>query len=240
MKNLLVLLILLVPSLAVSDTTVQFIQPASSCEDCSGTTSHVWYCDNVDVTIGSPCGCSDTDTTMTAVGNAALSSGSAVFNDTSSNGGDYYSCDAASTWDDAGTVFFKLTQTTGVASTIIWQLYSDANDYINLIYYGSGQLRASYSFNGTVDNITTTGGVISNGNTYIIRYRYQTGVAGTDHQITIYNASMVQLDDISEDDDISDFTDEPGAGSFRVGNPGSAVNSNFSVDYINFYSEWVD
>lgn len=217
---------------------------AGGCASCSGTATFIWECNSTTVGEGSPCGCSDGDTTATANGQVSISSGAAVFNDTSNNGADFYAFDNGAdvlTDDTLGTVFIRFKVTTWVDAAKLFRLYGNDNNFIALRLASSNDLDGRFNHGGVLETIEITGGNISTGTEYIARYRWQTGEAGDDHQITLFNTSMSQLDNILEDDDPTAFAVQAGDGDFRVGHDTTgSTGSNISVYYIHVYNEWKD
>ena len=214
-----------------------------SCADCSGTATHIWECNNTTVgTGGPPCGCSDGDTSASANGDATITSGAAVFDDTGSNNGqDFYAftvsnddiCD-----DQLGTVFIRFKVDTWVNAARLFRLYGSNDNFLRVVLESDNDLVGTHEGNNTTETVALSGNATGTGTEYIVRYRWQDGVAGTDHQITLYNTSMGELDNNADDDDITEFTTQAGVGDFRVGNDSNNAGSDINIYYIHVYNEW--
>lgn len=95
--------------------------------------------------------------------------------------------------------------------------------------------------NADQNNTKLIGNAVSTGTEYIARIRWKDDVAGVDMQITLYNTSMVQQDDVTFDGDITAFNVQAGAGDFRVGNfVNWAQDAKITYEYARFYNEWLD
>ncbi len=213
----------------------------SACADCSGTLTFAWECNTTTVGEGSPCGCSDGDTSATQNDDAAISAGAVVLNDVSANGVDYYAFDngADVLFDDTlGTVFIRFKVTTWVDSVMLWGVYEDATDYIKIWLTSSNDLAGVHEGNNDINTAQLFGNAVSTGTEYIVRYRWKVGEAGNDHQITLYNTAMAQQDDTEDDDDLTAFDDQPGNSDYKVGTRSATANSNISIYYIHHYNEW--
>jgi len=89
---------------------------AESCDDCSGDVKFAWHLENVDVTLGTPCGCvdADGDEIGTANGGATLSDTQKQdgTNSLYNAGNDYYSFDVSSNdiidLQDQGAISFYI------------------------------------------------------------------------------------------------------------------------------------
>lgn len=242
-KYLILLSLFLCPSVEAAGR-LDYLKGATSsfsCADCSGTAVLIWGCDTTTVTSGSAptCGCADQDTTASAVGEATITTGECIFNDAGNNGDDYYVLDSPSTSDLVGTVFIKFYFTTIVNNAILFKIYQGAGNQLSVYITDTGRLVGYYN-GGATDTVTlATGTAVSTGSYFTLRYRWKAAEAGTDHQMTLYNAALAQIDDLAEDDDLVAFEIDPAY--IHVGlNSTSANGSNFKISYVHLYAEWVD
>ncbi len=210
----------------------------SACPDCSGTLYMKWDCDNVDITTDG--GCSDDDTSAALGDDAAIASDWLVLNDTGNDGLDRATfAISAADIEDVFTVFVKFKVTTWVDNEGLFILYGDANDYIVVKTYSSNDLQAVFIQDGTSDTVTLTGNHIATGTEYIFRYRAKVGEAGTDHELTLYDASMVEIETDADDDDLVALTNTPVSlylGDYYIGGTGY----NTSIDFCRVFKEWRD
>ena len=106
----------------------------NGCDDCSGTLKFSWHMENVDVTLGTPCGCSDGDTTATANDSITLS-------DTQEKDGTYsaYAADAGKYYSFTGSaedlvdmdealVIFWVYITTWAEDAHLFEVFGNANE----------------------------------------------------------------------------------------------------------------
>ena len=247
------LIVVLIPLSAYADRSgysmIARKNAAVSCADCAlNDASFIWECNSVTVgdTGFSPCGCSDGDTSMNANDDAAISSGTCVFNDVGGDGGDFY--DATISSDDllddtVGTVFIRFKVTTWIAYAHLFAAYGDADDKINIYLIGtsgSGDIECEHQGNADYETIATTSTELALNTEYILRYRWNTAASAADHQITTYTTAMVEVDDSGAGDDLTAFTDAQT--SLRVGNwrADDYFSSNITIYYVHVYKAWKD
>jgi hypothetical protein len=205
-------------------------------------TSFVWECDNTTAEYANTGG----DTSATAVGgDEAISGGACVFNDTSANGNDYYYFTVGSGTfpeidDEVGTVFIRFKVTTWVNESYLWNPWADANDNIYIKLANNDDLMARHQANGASDFVTLTGNAVSTGTEYILRYRWDVSRTVQDQQLTLYNTSMTELDDIGPSNTIDAFTDQLGTDAHYIGQDTATSGSNFSLYYIHVFKTWRD
>jgi len=217
------------------------------CYSCTDPVGILWECN--DLTVGdtnySPCGCSSGDSEATNSG-AAISTGTCVYDDTSENNGiDYFIFDVSS-YDifdsDAGTLFIRMTVDTAITDTRIFMVYAGAGDYIALGTDGVDDLKGVYRGNaGTVRTVTTTSAYCTAGTEFILRFRWR--LTGTPNlELNVYNTSMVeQGTGPTNDNELDEWTDDPGAGEFWVGeNRGAITGYKHTVKYYHLYKDWRD
>jgi len=220
---------------------------AASCADCSGTASFIWECNSTTVgdTGFSPCGCSDGDTTLAATGGVSVSAGTFIMDDIAGgDGNDYYSADVSSDDvidDTIGTVFIRLTVNTWSDDTRLFRLVGDANNFIYLSIDSLNDIRIWHEGNDVRTQIVTAGNSFATDTEYIIRARWRTADLDPNLQITFFNTSMVQQDDVSDNTNLTAFTTQAGAGDLKIGNPNNVgTGAKYTIKYMHFYKEWLD
>jgi len=210
------------------------VPSAGSCDDCSGTLKFAWHAENVDVTKGTPCGCSDGDTTASASGSPSLSNVqksdgtySVLINATS----EYYEFTKSGT-DLLDPDDFKITfdlyvinlNSTGEEVEIITSYY-DSNDYI-IVMLDASYIKVYHKGNGTSDTM------ILNLDGYTeqwlsCEYQAKTSVEGNDHYLSCGDAGSVE-----EDDDHVAFNNQPTKLVIGTGGGSSSYNDGDATYYI--------
>jgi len=210
--------------------------------DCSGTAYLLWECDNVDVTVS---GCADDDTSATANDQATITAGWAVYDDSAdSDGHDYHKFTVTdTTLDDEFTIFIRFKIDTWTDNARLFDLMADVDNFARIQLYSSNDLLMAYKNGTNGDNVSAylNGNHVSTGTEYILRYRRRID-AGVDHEITLFNTSMVQQETEQTDVDWGgSFSTEPSTDDLRIGNTLSAAQgSDINIDYVHIYQEWRD
>lgn len=114
------------------------------CTDCSGDVMFAWNMEDAsDITSGTPCGCSDGDTTPTAIDSIALTNTQAKDGTWAANkadSGKYYEFDVSAddiAFDEEGKLVLWIWQVSVVNASTIFKIYGDANNYWK-VYQGTG------------------------------------------------------------------------------------------------------
>jgi len=215
---------------------------APSCYDCSGVGAHLWECNSTTVGEGTPCGCTDNDSTASGTGDVGIATGLCSFDDTvSEDGNDYYTFGAPSTTiDESGTVFIKFRINTAVASIRLFQIIgtSGAVDRLQAYLYGSTNIAGLYLGNSVSLDVRLSGGNTAVDTWYIARYYWNDG--GTDsHRITLLNGSTSAT--IEDNEDVEALTAfSTNSASLECGNHSAITSSDFDIDYIHVYTGWVE
>ena len=255
MKKL-IILILLFPALCfggpIQDAQKKVIARKNAvvaCYDCSGTASFLWECNSTTVgdTGFSPCGCvsSGEDDIAASSGNVSIADGTCIFNDTSANGLDTYYFDNGTDGlsdDTVGTVFIRFKITTwGNDDVSLFNIYEDADNYIQLRYDTSDELAGRHRGNATAVNVVTTDSPLSTGVEYIARFRWRTADLDPNLTVNVYLTSMEeQGSGASDNTNCTAFANQAGVSDFKIGNFSSNTGSNVTIYYVHTYGEWLD
>lgn len=132
-------------------------------DDCAGDIAMTWHMEDVDVTIGTPAGCSDYDTSATDMNGATLSTDQANDGTSSFLHGpeDSYAFDVPNaTIEDTGTIcqsVYVADWSVGTDFTRFFRIYIDDNDSIALYWkYDGSATDITFRAEGSNDNDTRT------------------------------------------------------------------------------------
>lgn len=226
---------------------------AAATDSCTGGLLFSWHCENVDVTLGGVAGgvnngCSAGYTTATANSSAAINA-----DHTAQDGTNH--CDFPTASDRylftvssndianpaAGTVIFYLKLQTPLQYNGLFRLYADANDYLKIAISTADkdELTLSYSGNGTIKTITTSGINMTTGVWYKITAKWS--VAGVSEGGTKYLS--IDVDDATGTRAygtaaLTAFTDALGTDGLQFGET-DGYASDFQIDNIKVYDSWL-
>jgi len=213
-KISLLLLLVFIPALAYAWGVVGIsggVPSGGSCDDCSGDLKFSWHMENVDLTLGTPCGCVDSGGDITATANASIElsatqkqdgSTSALFNADN----EYYSFTVSSgdlITAAEGKVIFYVYIDTFDADESVFSAVGDADDYIEIqmvINSAAIDFYGVYSGAGTIDTLLVDSNRIEDEWIYV-EYGWKYGVDGNDHYIKICDADGVSNCVTEEQDD---------------------------------------
>ena len=218
-----------------------------SCYDCdSDDATFLWECNSTTVGTGTPCGCSDGDTTTSANDEATITAGACVFDDTGGtpDGLDFFPFDVSSDdiFDDSiGTVFINFKVDTFVDDVTLLYVYKDDDNRFRVKIDNSDEVSTVHEGQNNSQWAATTDSPVSTGVIYIVRVKWEVG--GTpDLAINIFNEAMVeQGSGATNDTPLTLMNPEPGAGGLQVGNGlAVGVGANFTIYYIHIYNTLKD
>jgi hypothetical protein len=194
---------------------------APSCDDCSGARTFAWHMENVDVTLGTPCGCSDADTIADGSGDIDfVDAAPAPFDGTYSlcwlGALDYAYFTLSGTINPENfsvTILVNMVDGTFDSGTEIFELYGDTNDYINL------------QITGAEDALDVQGKVSANGTSYYIAnnadradsewfcvvYKVKFDEEGNDHSLSVCDSDCASncVTNTEDDDIVANFDTTP-------------------------------
>lgn len=213
-------------------------------DSCTGGLLFSWHCENVDVTVGTPTGCSAGDTTATANSSAAIN------NDHTAQDGSNH-CDFPTASDRylfdissndiattaAGTVIFYVKFQTITAYMGLFRIYGDADDYISVTVNATAdEAYLSYAGQGGSTRSAVTGAAnMTTGVWYKITAKWS--VAGVDESGTKYLS--IDVDDTNRGYGTSAVTAFTNAAvSLQIGETGG-VSSDAQIDNIKVYNSWL-
>ena len=180
--SLLVLSSCMSPSDAAINVAVGSPPAVAGCDSCSGDLSlavHFEDATNHNVTVGTPCGCSDGDAIYTLAS-------SAVESTTQKSDGTYslsiptmadYAVFDVSTNDIftpvAGTLVFDMYVTTWANYTVLFTARYNATNYLTVTILDDSEIRARYSGAGTVITVETSGASLVVNTWYTITVKWR-------------------------------------------------------------------
>lgn len=168
----LVLLLFAVPTFAGGGATMMMVMGSppvagGTCDDCSGSRIFSWHMENINIELGTPCGCSD-DATKTATysGDFALSTDNVIdgtYTGYRVNASDYATVPLTGTSTTQGYISWGMDAVNVVSGSIkIVELYYDNNNFFRVSQSSSDALTALYTGNGAARQATTTALTIGN------------------------------------------------------------------------------
>lgn len=211
---------------ALSPTFLQLVagSDTAACDDCSGSLKFAWHMEDndstPDVTLGSPCGCSDGDT-------IGVENGSPVFSSAQKSDGTYSLhinalneryVFTATEYDVIDLRDLKLTfdiyivsyPSGGTYTEFFTSTEGDANNFLVLRIAGTGTIiNVSTRSGGTQEYLSTP--AISTGSWISCEYQAKHNVSGVDHYMNCTGVAAVE-----EDDDFVNYTGD-GSGDLIVG-----------------------
>lgn len=215
---------------------------ASPCDSCTGNLLFSWHCENDDVTLGTPCGCSVGDTTGTAASGAVLSTDQkqdGTYSLSIPTVSDYYGFTWASSDilnPNAGTIDFWFRYAYITAGTPIY-FWVDVNNriYVNPDVSNT-YLAATHISGGTISSGRTGVSVVTSNTWYHAKIRWDTTAhSGLYLKVTCDTTT-------GESNDAGQGTNPLGtwAGTSGTLNIGDYLGNggSFYVDNIKIYNNW--
>jgi len=221
----------------------------AGCDDCSGTVMFQTHFEDLDVTTGTPCGCSDGDESGVTNGTAAISSTQKSDGTNSlycADGEDYvvYTNTGNALIDlDAGHLIFDLYIDTWVDNADVFGIRPDTNNQIRIEMDGSSGAIDFYLVHETNNDVYP---MSCNSNkaedTWLrLRYDWKQGVEGNDMKLQVWDLTppdtLNNLEPIEEDNDFDAKT--LGEGDLNIGVKDAAAAKvyidNFSIHSDSIY-----
>jgi len=232
-KLSLLLLLLLIPALAYA-WGVAIIGSGGGTSAAGGCDNlFEWHCENVDITLGTPAGCSAGDTTAAATGSPAISNTqkSDGTNSVHINTQDEYYEFAIDTSDLLDPDDFKITFDLYIVSmpvggtTYLMYNVGGVNDkfYISLDSTNAG-IKFYRKAQGTTDGVFVDS--LSTGTWLSIEYQGLTGVTGNDHYLNIPDEGSDE-----NDDDLPVMSGTPPT-SIKIGESNGSADGEYYIDNI--------
>ncbi len=218
------------------------VPAAPSGDSCTGGLLFSWHCENLDVTLGTPAGCSVGDTVALASSDAVISS--AQWQDGSNScsfptSSDRFAFDVSGgdiAKTAAGTVILYIRINTFKAGNSIFGLVADANNLIRLDMTGTDELKVSHYVNPTSRTLTTLSANIGVDTWYKVTLKWSVaGVGGKYLHIDIDDGTYT----LEGSDAIADFGTALAANDFQIGESQGGTPSVFFIDNIKVYDSWL-
>lgn len=255
MKKL-IFLLLLIPSLLfaqsweearVSPMILGGGVPVAGGDSCTGNLLFSWHFENLDVTLGTPAGCSAGDTTATAVSSAVINSD--VFKDGSNSGdfptaSDYFQF-TVSAYDivdyDQGRVDFWLYITTGVTTANLARFRNSGGttNALWIRFSGTDQLDMFNNYGGTnsATGATTFPGGLQASTWYHVIARWSIDKSGDGT-----NYMKICVDETDGTANCGVKTTAPGAfgGDWNLMEIGesASIAADYHLDLMKIYNIW--
>lgn len=206
------------------------------CDDCSDANlTFSWHAEDIDVTVGTPCGCSDGDTTATLVSGAVISS-------TQKSDGtnslsfptslDYATFDNTSEDiinKDAGTIIFDIYLTARANFQRVFIYEVDSNNFIRCQTRNIDELDVIYSGDSTEIGAVTGAADLSLNTFYTVTAKWRTGVTDPSLSITVNGSTGTNNTDLT--------AIIGNSGTIEIGSKISGSTFGF-IDKVLIYNNW--
>lgn len=211
------------------------------CDSCSGDLALSWYMegtdatDRLDVTTGTPCGCSDGDETFSLTSSSISDSQSngtgswSLYVNGSSSGANITESISSVISSTSGTVQFDIYFTTIGDHILFWGGENASTDYIRVKLTGD-ELDGRWETNNSGTNVdATVDANLTTGTWYTVVLKWRTG----DYSPNIY----ISVNGVSTSSDVNITDWDSAATFFQIGYDGTGAAS-FYIDNFKVWSTW--
>lgn len=211
---------------------------ASTCDVCSDGLTFAWHCENVDVTLGNPCGCSVGDTVASLNGTAAISDAQKSDGTNSAyfpNGSDWYDFTISSydiISDTAGTVTLDFYVDTWEADTRLLLGFGHANDRLVIGLSGTEEVTIYYKGSGSAVQLNTNDATLLEDTWYTLTAKWRQGETDPSMSIQITGEGT----EATTNTNLTDMTNE--WTQLAIG-PSEVAGEGIYIDNIKIYNSWL-
>ncbi|MGV0961816.1 MAG: hypothetical protein ACOYB1_18480 [Limnohabitans sp.] len=240
---------LLMQSLPVLAEELDWYDVAPSGDSCTGGLLFSWHAENVDVTQGTPAGCSVGDTTATAVNSASISTDYALGSDgthsakiVTSGSWNSYNFDWNRTTNSiltlsAGTIDLWFRYSGTINSQNLFYLYVDGSNRIYPYIDSAGYIGASWVYGGDAKPARTTFPIISENTNYHCKFRWDTTAHSGLYRKVTCDTTTGESNSADTGTEAFSGTWSGDTGTLSIGDSGTP-GATLYIDKVKIYNYW--